>query len=69
MSIIGIPSRAKTHGECQICGKGFFGEIILGQNLLVAKLPHIAEELAIHAECRHHLEGELQEKRLKASTN
>ena len=53
--IAGMPGIGGSLGECQVCGKPFLGEIILGKDVMTGRVGGIDCEVAVHKECAEQL--------------
>lgn len=53
----GMPGIGGSLGQCQVCGKNFVNEVLLGTRMVVVDLDGINESLAVHQKCCDEFDG------------
>ena len=56
--IAGMPGIGGSLGECQVCGKSFMTDILLGKSVMTGRIPGMNCDVAVHSECAKMLDGE-----------
>ena len=49
--IAGMPGIGGSLGECQVCGKSFVGNILLGKGVMVGRVAGMNCDVAVHPDC------------------
>lgn len=55
--IAGMPGIGGSPGECQVCGKPFIVDIVLGKSVMTGRVAGMNCDVAVHGDCAKLLEG------------
>lgn len=49
--IAGMPGFGGSLGECQVCGKTFLADIVLGKDVMTGRVSGMNCDVAVHVDC------------------
>lgn len=49
------PGPGGSLGECVVCGKNFFVEVIMGKSVRLIRIPAFDDDLPVHEQCKETL--------------